>query len=131
MARREVRSPEIYRVRTPGSSRQPAMHAVSRGREIPRHTSGLRRLPHERLRGNEQSQPREAGVPHDLFDVPQHDLMAAGELQSWRIHRVPADWSPRKHALHQLSRKQQLHEYSERLRLLPPEGLSENDKPES
>ena len=104
------------------ADRRPHPHRlreVPRRRALRRHVDRLLLLPPGEVRRHHQPEPRRLRLPDAVPELPQHERLAAGELQPQR-DEVPADRRAHVGRLREVPRGRPLHRHADRLLLLPP-----------
>jgi len=112
---RQIRSSKIHRLCADWNTRHSSLHRLPPRQCLSRDTGKLLRLPSVGLEQHQQPRTRRGRLPHDLRYLPQHHHLDSGHLQSHAVRKLRPDRSSCNSNLRPVSRKQQLHGYTDGL----------------
>ena len=102
---------------------------MPRGRPLHRYADGLQLVPPGELRGHDEPEPRDVGLPDAVPDLPHDHGVAAGELRP-PGDAVPADRRAQPNGLREVPRGRSLRGDADRLLLVPSGELRAHHEPE-
>src|SRR5579871_3218091 len=110
-------------------SRQRALHELPPQRQFHLNSYRLLLVPYQGLQRDDKSKSRTSGNSNELRDVSHHNGVATRQLRPQQ-DRLSPDRRPRQRALLQLPSQWKLHNGSDRLLLMPYQGLQRHNQSE-